>query len=289
MELIVNNTFHHRGVLASITLATVSEIQPMGRSFSTRDARSNSIGGGDIFTDDGVSTHDGEKGELVVKKPFPSMPIKKKILFIPIIIDENNKDLLIFNNNKVFDEWNNFSESFHLIEYILPTADLEDLNLIKKNFQFIEQYDFKEITEKYNLKDSIISLIFKNDNQVRVLSRITVNKEVFLKNQTFSNLNISNQDNIATLIKNLKMIYEDYWKNSNQINTGIKLSLNIKINSSNNLKISKFEKTLNEMDLVNDFRILKFDKDFVFFNIIFNGTPSNFLKSMSEKSYIFDT
>ena len=85
------------------------------------------------------------------------------------------------------------------------------------------------------------------------------------------------------------MIYEDYWKNSNQINTDIKLSLNIKINSSNNLKISKFEKTLKEMDLVNDFRISKFDKDFVFFNIIFNGTPSNFLKSMSEKSYIFDT
>ncbi len=30
----------------------------------------------DVFTDDGRSTLDGEKGELVVKKPFPSMPIK---------------------------------------------------------------------------------------------------------------------------------------------------------------------------------------------------------------------
>ncbi len=30
----------------------------------------------DVFTDDGKSTIDGEKGELVVKKPFPSMPIK---------------------------------------------------------------------------------------------------------------------------------------------------------------------------------------------------------------------
>ena len=265
----------------------LNEIKGMINSFSIKEEK---------FIDEiyylnlGVSFNKKEVFKyLGSKNIYPSIPIKNKFLFIPIIIDENNKDLLIFNNNKVFDEWNNFSESFHLIEYILPTADLEDLNLIKKNFQFIEQYDFKEITEKYNLKDSIISLIFKNDNQVRVLSRITVNKEVFLKNQTFSNLNISNQDNIETLIKNLKMIYEDYWKNSNQINTGIKLSLNIKINSSNNLKISKFEKTLNEMDLVNDFRISKFDKDFVFFKIIFNGTPSNFLKSMSEKSYIFDT
>ena len=30
----------------------------------------------DVFTDSGRSTKDGEKGELVVKQPFPSMPIK---------------------------------------------------------------------------------------------------------------------------------------------------------------------------------------------------------------------
>jgi len=30
----------------------------------------------DVFTDDGKSTKDNEKGELVVKQPFPSMPVK---------------------------------------------------------------------------------------------------------------------------------------------------------------------------------------------------------------------
>ncbi len=30
----------------------------------------------DVFTDNGKSTKDGDKGELVVKKPFPSMPVK---------------------------------------------------------------------------------------------------------------------------------------------------------------------------------------------------------------------
>jgi acetoacetyl-CoA synthetase len=30
----------------------------------------------DVFTDEGKSTSDGEKGELVVKQPFPSMPVK---------------------------------------------------------------------------------------------------------------------------------------------------------------------------------------------------------------------
>ena len=30
----------------------------------------------DVFTDEGESVKDGEKGELVIKKPFPSMPVK---------------------------------------------------------------------------------------------------------------------------------------------------------------------------------------------------------------------
>ena len=30
----------------------------------------------DVFTDEGESTEDGDKGELVVKQPFPSMPVK---------------------------------------------------------------------------------------------------------------------------------------------------------------------------------------------------------------------
>ena len=91
---------------------------------------------------------------------FPSVPLKKKILFIPIIIDEKKKDLLIFNNNKFFDEWNLENENTNLLEYILPSEDLEDLNLIKSKFDSIEEYDFKEIRNKYYLDDSIISLFF---------------------------------------------------------------------------------------------------------------------------------
>ena len=40
------------------------------------------------------------------KNVFPSTPLKKKIFFIPIIIDENKKDLLIFSNNEIFNQWN---------------------------------------------------------------------------------------------------------------------------------------------------------------------------------------
>ena len=75
-----------------------------------------------------------------------------------------------------------------MIEYVLPTEDLEDLEMIKKKYENLEQYDFKEVINKYYLNDAIISLIFKNKNKIRILSRkklggiIYVNSKIIFKN-----------------------------------------------------------------------------------------------------------
>ena len=220
---------------------------------------------------------------------FPSNPQKKKVLFIPVIIDEEKKQLLIFSNNKIFEIWNNDIKNFHLIEYILPTEDLEDINLIKDKFEIIEGYDFKEIISKYNLQDSIISLIFTGKNEARVLSKMNIQNNITIKNQTFLDLDINNEVQITEMIDQLKIIYEDYWKISNQINTSIKLPLSIKVSNNDNLKISNFEKKMTDIELIYDFFIKKFDKDFTYYQIIFNGTPDIFLKTMNENNYKFDT
>ena len=223
------------------------------------------------------------------KNIFPSIPEIKSFLFIPIIIDEEKKDLLIFYNNKIYEIWNKDQNKSELIKYILPTEDLEDLNLLRSKYEFIEQYDFEEITKKYDLKDSIIALIFKNKNGFRILSRITLDGDVILKNQSYSRVNFDNEKQLNATINDLKIVYEDYWKNHNQINTSIKLTLSVKVNNNDNFKLSNFEKILNETDLIYDFFVSKFNKDFTYYQIIFNGTPSIFLKKMSDKDFTFDT
>ena len=185
--------------------------------------------------------------------------------------------------------WSDFKEKHHLLDYILPTEDIEDFNLIKDKFETIEDYDFKEILKKYFLKDIIIALIFINEKEVRVLSKISINETMQLKNQSFDNIDIADDDQVKQIIKQLKTIYEDYWKKMNKINTSIKLPLLIKVKNSDNSKISSFEDTLNKMDLVNNLSISKFDKNFIFYRIIFNGSSTEFLKSMSYDNYFFNT
>ncbi len=223
------------------------------------------------------------------KNIFPSIPLKKKIFFMPIIIDENRSELLIFSNNKFFSKWKDLNESFFLLDYILPTEDLEDLNLIKSKYELVENYNFEEIISKYSLEDSIIALIFKNEKEVRILSKINIQKNIILKNQTFLDIDINDNSQIEKIIFELKVNYEDHWKNLNQINTSIKLPLNIKIDNSDNSEILNFEKILRETDLIYDFFIQKFDKNYTYYQIVFNGTPDIFLKTMKNQNYTFDT
>ena len=220
---------------------------------------------------------------------FPSQIIKETFLFIPIIIDENVNDLIIFSNNPIYNGWKDKSEKYELIDYLLPTEDLEDFNIIKGNLDDIETYDFREITKKYFLKNSIISLIFKSNNEIRVLSKIYYEENEIIKNDSFQNFDLNNEKNLYSLISNLKNSFEDTWKKLNEINTSIKLPIFIKIKNDDLKKSNNFEVALNDIELVNGYSVQKFDKEFIFYEVLFNGTVQNFINIMKNKNYKLNT
>ena len=226
---------------------------------------------------------------LEKKSIYPSQIKNEKFLFIPIIIDENINDLSIFSNNPIYDNWNANVKTYELIEYLLPSEDLEDLNLIKKNLDIIETYNFNEIIKKYYLNNYIISLIFKSDNEIRVLSKIYNDKTEIIKNNSFKNINFNKSKDLDFLINNLKNQFEDTWKKLNEINTSIKLSIIIKTENNDLKKSSLFELDLNDIELVNDYSIQKFDNKFIFYEILFNGTVQNFINIMKSKNYNLNT
>jgi hypothetical protein len=226
---------------------------------------------------------------LEAKNIFPSEIKEEKFLFFPIILDQSNNDILVYSDNSFYDKWNSTDHKNFLINYILPTEDLEDLNLIRKNYSEIENYDFENIIKKYSLDNSIIAIFFKDEKEIRILSKIIIKKEKFIKSNSFNNFNLKDEIELKKLIKELKIIYEDFWKQQNLINTSIKLPISIQLDSKNYDLSSKFEEALNEMDLIGNFSIISFNKDFIVYEIIFNGTPKDFINVMQEKSFNFDT
>ena len=226
---------------------------------------------------------------LEKKNIFPSRILKEQFLFIPVIIDENGNDISIFSNNPIYNDWNKTNKRYQLIKYLLPSEDLEDFNLIKEKLNVIETYDFNEITKKYFLKNSIISLIFKGNNEVRILTKIYNDKNEIIKNNTFKNINIDNETDLNFLIENLKNLFEDTWKKLNEINTSIKVPITIKIKNDDLKRSNNFELFLNEIDMVSDYSVQKFDKEFIFYEVLFNGTVQNFINIMKNKKYNLNT
>jgi hypothetical protein len=216
---------------------------------------------------------------------FPSIPIKNKVLLVPIFVDIETENIYLFNNNIFYKNWNNTKKNYQLLEYLLPNEDLEDLKEIQKMSNSIENYDFLNLIKKYDLKDYIISIIYKDKDNIKILSKINLNNSLKISNQKYFKIDLNNENDFKKILENLKNIYEDQWKKNNEINTSIKLPLNISIDSKNYDKIMKLEKTLNSFDLISDFYILKFDNQNTKYKIIYNGSPKTFLNDMNKRNF----
>jgi hypothetical protein len=222
---------------------------------------------------------------LEKKNVFPSIPIKKKVLFVPILIDTETDNIYLFDNNIFYKKWNNVKNNYQLLDYLLPSEDLEDLNKIQEMSNSIETHDFIDLVNKYDLKDYIISIIYKNKNEFKILSKINLNNSLKINNQEYLKIDLKNEKDLNKIIKNLKNFYEDQWKKDNEINTSIKLPLTISIDSKNYKKIISFEEALDSIDLISDFYILKFDSKSTYYKIIYNGSPKIFLKDMNNRNF----
>ncbi len=216
---------------------------------------------------------------------FPSLPQKKTVLFIPILIDEEKKNIVLFSENVFFQQWQDRIDKNHQLDYVLPVEDIDDIKMIKSKYNSLEDYNFESIIKKYSLNNYIISLFYKNENRIRVLSKINLNDQLIIDNQLFKNFNFVE---VPNLIDDLKILYEDYWKKENQINTSIKLPLLIALDIKDDKKIENFETFLENYDLVSNFNVRSLDNKKIYYQIVFNGTPKNFISNVEKSGFNLD-
>ena len=217
---------------------------------------------------------------------YASIPQKKKLFLLPILVDTNQSNISLLSENPFYLNWTKFDKKYHLLDYVLPNEDLDDLNIIKNNINNLEDYEFKEIITKYQLKDYVIVILFKNEKSIRVLTRIKFNNEFILLNENFSYKSIN--DDIELIINSLKISYENSWKKINLINTSIKLPITISLDSSKFSLIKKFENKIENMDLVYNYYIESFSNNEVIYKIVYNGTPNKFLEEFNPENIKVD-
>ena len=214
---------------------------------------------------------------------FPSIPKKIDLLILPILINNESDEIVFISENPVYKNWNNSVEKYHLLNYVMTTEEIEDIQILKKKINIIEEYNFDEIIEKNELKNYLILIINQSGNEINTLSKIKLNNNYKIINNNFSNINVYEEKQLNKLISFLKTVYEDEWKNINLINTSIKLPLTLYLSAKNYEKIKLFEKTLESLDLISEYMVSSFNSEEIIFKIIYNGSPDKFFDEIKNK------
>ena len=222
------------------------------------------------------------------KNIFPSIPKKLDVFILPILIKDDQEEIVFFSENPFYNNWNKYNKKFHLLNYVLPTEDIEDRQILNKNIEFIEDYKFEEIIQKYDLKNYIILIINQSNNELNVLSKLQLNNDYKIFTVNYKNANLKNEKYLSELIFHLKNIYEDNWKKLNLINTSIKLPITIFLSSKDYQKIKLFEKTLENLDLVSNFTVLYFNNKDISYKVIYNGAPDKFFSEIKDAGLILE-
>ena len=171
----------------------------------------------------------------------------------------------------------------------MPNEDIEDYLIIKKNIRNIENYNFNEIIKKYNLDNYIILIALKENDVLRIFSKIKFDDKNILMNNFYNKININDEESVNNLIMDIKNHYEDKWKSLNKLNTLIALPLRLSIESKNIKLSKKLEETLVKFYLVSDFKIEKINSKNTIYKIIFNSSPDKFLDKMLSFGFNIDT
>ena len=222
------------------------------------------------------------------KNIFPSVPKKLDVLIIPILIDSDKEKLMIFKENPIYNYWNINDRNYYLLNYVLPEEDIEDRKFFEQNLNYIEEYNFKDIIQKYGMSNYIINIIYKDKQILKILSKVKFNEDLEIINQSFEDINLNEENSLLKLLERLKITYEDSWKKLNIINTSIKLSFTVLMSSKDNKKILRFEETLQELDLVSEYNVISFNSIETTYKIVYNGSPKKFISEIRKNNFIID-
>ena len=274
----------NKSILRSINL---NQIKSFVESFSIREEK---------FVDNNYQAKinvDFNKKDLVnylnSKGVITSSINSLDVVILPILIDLKKNQIFSYSNNPFFLNWNLNNEKYHQINYVLPNEDIEDFSIIRKNVSDIENYNFNEIFNKYNVKNRILLVLLKQDNLIKVFSKLNLENSEMYINKELKNLNFKDLDQINKAILDLKDDYENKWKSLNKINTSIILPIRLSIDSNNFTLSNNLENYLNEVDLISNYKIENFNSKQIIYKIIFNSTPDKFLKIMQNAKFKIDT
>ena len=209
--------------------------------------------------------------------------VSGKILkILPVLL--LNDEIFIYDNNFFYENWieNTKEKKNENIEYVFPIENLETIEAIKKNQDNLEIINLDNIFDKDIEKDNLLIIIDYNKQKTKFFLKGTISSKKIIKNLTYMDKKVEKIEYLNVL-KFLKKEILELVKSQNIIDVGAPSFLNINLSLKNQNDLFLFQNILSGVDLIENFKVKKFNNRFAYINIKYYGKINKIREKLIEK------
>ncbi len=209
--------------------------------------------------------------------------INTEVILFPLLkIDEQ---LYIYTQNYFYENWGKESNN-ELIKYILPTENIENIQLINNNKENIYKLDIANFFREYDNQNIVFVYIEIKKKSAEVFLSTKIENKRINKNLTFKNdSNLKEESFFNKIISEVNILIKDLIKSQNLIDVKTPAFLNaqIKIDKNKN-NLFMFNERLQKIDLVDNFYVQELNKDYVLVKIKYLGKIRKIIDKFKDQN-----
>ncbi len=165
---------------------------------------------------------------------------------------------------------------------MFPLENLETIETIKKNQNNLESINLDNIFDKDIEKDNLLIIIDYDKQKTKFFLKGTISSKKIIKNLTYMDKKVEKIEYL-TILKFLKKEILELVKSQNIIDVGAPSFLNINLSLKNQNDLFLFQNILSGVDLIENFKVRKFNNRFAYINIKYYGKINKIREKLIEK------
>ena len=225
-----------------------------------------------------------EVKKLLKKKNISfSQPENIDVVFFPILFINNEVQSL--NENYFYKKWSDVIVYNESINFILPIDDIEDFRKIKKMENNLDELNVNDFVDNYNISNYAFVIMNYKKKDLAIHIKTNFNNNKTAKNIFYKNININDEDSLEPILKNIKKIIIDIWKEDNVINLLMPLSIKLKFLHNDLSDFEDLKNTFFKIKIIDSFILKEFNINYSFFKLYYYGNPKKLKNEIKKFGY----
>ena len=220
---------------------------------------------------------------LFYKKKISYSDITDKEFYIlPILLSKN--EIFVFSNNYYYENWNK-NDNHELIEFILPTENIDIIQIINQSRDNLLQLELNSLFKEYLNQNIALILIDKKDTtEKKIYIKTAIHNKFISKSLTIKKNDLEKMELNEKVIFEIKKEIINLIKSQNLIDISTPAFLNVKLdlNQKNNLALLKSR--IKNVNLIENIFVQEFNKESVDLKIKYLGKLDKIINQLKKEN-----